>query len=87
MWLRTFGFTSFLISLYSLHANSSVAARTMRDSGGERYITVLGELEVLNALELRVFRKELLPGKYELVRLGWSPSRVVREGSLLEAFP
>lgn len=31
----------------------------MRESCGERYITVLGELEVLNAFELRVFRKEL----------------------------
>jgi hypothetical protein len=31
----------------------------MRASGGEHYITLLGELEVINALELRVFRKEL----------------------------
>ena len=28
-------------------------------SSGERYITVFGELEVVNALHLRVFRKEL----------------------------
>ena len=31
----------------------------MRQSGGERYITVLGELEVLIAFQLRVFRKEI----------------------------
>ncbi len=51
--------TSFLISLYSLDANSAAAAQTMRVSTGERYVTVLGELEVVNALQLRVFRKEL----------------------------
>lgn len=31
----------------------------MQNSSGERFITVLGELEVRNAFELRVFRKEL----------------------------
>jgi hypothetical protein len=30
----------------------------MRSSRGDHYITVYGELEVVNALELRVFRKE-----------------------------
>ena len=51
--------TSFLISLYSLDANSAIAVETMRASTGDRYVTVLGELEMVNALELRVFRKEL----------------------------
>ena len=31
----------------------------MRASAGERFITILGELEVVNALGLRVFRKEI----------------------------
>jgi hypothetical protein len=31
----------------------------MRASGGERYVTIFSELEVVNALHLRVFRKEL----------------------------
>jgi predicted nucleic acid-binding protein len=31
----------------------------MRSSRGDHYITVYGELEVVNALELRIFRKEL----------------------------
>lgn len=57
--MKIYADTSFLVSLYSLDANSSVAAQTIRESCGERYITVLGELEVLNAFELRVFRKEL----------------------------
>ena len=50
---------SFLISLYSPDANSAVAAQIMRTSAGERYVTVFGELEVVNAMQLRVFRKEL----------------------------
>jgi len=31
----------------------------MRASAGERFITTLGELELVNALGLRVFRKEI----------------------------
>jgi predicted nucleic acid-binding protein len=50
---------SFLISLYCPDANSAVAVQTMRVSSGELYVTVFGELEVVNALHLRVFRKEL----------------------------
>ncbi len=51
--------TSFLISLYSPDINSGIAARAMHTSKGERVITTLVELEVVNALELRVFRKEV----------------------------
>ena len=51
--------TSFLISLYSLDANSAAAARTMQTSKGDHLMTTLGELEVANALELRVFRKKV----------------------------
>ena len=50
---------SFLLCLYSLDANSAVAAQIMRASAGERYVTFFGELEVVNAMQLRVFRKEL----------------------------
>jgi len=57
--LSIYADTSFLISLYSLDANSAAAVQTMQASTGERYITVLGELEVVNALQLRLFRKEL----------------------------
>jgi predicted nucleic acid-binding protein len=57
--LRIYTDTSFLVSLYSLDINSSVAAQIMQKSTGERYITVLDELEVLNAFELRLFRREL----------------------------
>ena len=52
--------TSFLVSLYSPDINSGTAARLMHASKGDRLITTLGELEVVNALGLRVFRKEVL---------------------------
>jgi predicted nucleic acid-binding protein len=57
--LKAYADTSFLISLYSPDSNSAAAAATMQASGGDHYITLFGELEVINALELRVFRKEL----------------------------
>lgn len=52
--------TSFLVSLYSPDINTGTAARLMHASKGDRLITTLGELEVVNALGLRVFRKEVL---------------------------
>ena len=51
--------TSFLVSLYSSDVNSDTAVRVMQASKGDRLITPLGELEVVNALGLRVFRKEV----------------------------
>ena len=50
---------SFLVSLYSLDANSAPAARLMRSSRAERFLTAFGELELFNALGLRVFRGEV----------------------------
>jgi predicted nucleic acid-binding protein len=57
--LKVYADTSFLISLYSPDSNSAAAARTMKSSRADHYVTVFGELEVINALELRVFRGEL----------------------------
>lgn len=57
--MKIYADASFLISLYSLDANSAIAGQTMGAASGERYVTVFGELEVVNALHLRVFRKEL----------------------------
>jgi len=57
--LKTYVDTSFLISLYTADANSQAAALTMRKSPGDHLVSSLGELETANALELRVFRKEI----------------------------
>ncbi|HEY6254001.1 MAG TPA: type II toxin-antitoxin system VapC family toxin [Candidatus Angelobacter sp.] len=51
--------TSFLVSLYSPDANSAAAAATMQTSNGDHLVTTFAELELLNALQLRIFRKEL----------------------------
>ena len=57
--MKVYADASFLVSLYSLDANSAAAARAVKASTGERFVTILGELEVLNAFGLRVFRKEV----------------------------
>jgi predicted nucleic acid-binding protein len=49
---------SFVVSLYSPDANSAAAAHTMEASSGDRFLTTFGELEVVNAMDLRIFRKE-----------------------------
>jgi predicted nucleic acid-binding protein len=57
--LKIYADASFLVSLYSPDANSIAAARTMQASNGDRFVSVFGELEVVNAIGLRVFRKEV----------------------------
>lgn len=57
--MKIYADTSFLVSLYSPDANSAAAARTMQASSGDRFVSVFGELEVVNAMGLRVFRKEV----------------------------
>ncbi|HWC18021.1 MAG TPA: type II toxin-antitoxin system VapC family toxin [Terriglobales bacterium] len=51
--------SSFLVSLYTLDANSSAAARIMSASTGPHFVTTFGELEVVTAIGLRVFRNEV----------------------------
>ncbi len=53
--------SSFLVSLYITDANSGSALQAMQASTGEHFINVLGELEVVNAFSLRIFRKEASP--------------------------
>ena len=52
--------TSFLVSLYTPDANSLEAASRIRRMALPVIITALGELELVNALQLRLFRRELL---------------------------
>lgn len=51
--------TSFLVSLYVFDANSASAASRMKRVKLPLSISSLGELELTNAISLRVFRKEL----------------------------
>ena len=55
--MKIYAESSFLVSLYNPDAHSTAALRTMQASTGDVFVT-LGELEVVNAFELRVFRKE-----------------------------
>jgi predicted nucleic acid-binding protein len=56
--LKIYAEPSFLVSLYIPDINSAAALNAMQVSTGDLLITVLGELEVVNAFELRVFRRE-----------------------------
>jgi predicted nucleic acid-binding protein len=61
--LKVYADPSFLVSLYSPDSNSAAATRTMRAVIGECFVTTFGELEVVNAFGLRVFRKEVSPAQ------------------------
>ena len=58
--------TSFLMSVYSPDVNSAAAAHTLQTAKGEFLVTVFTELELVNALQLRVFRKELSSAEVRL---------------------
>jgi predicted nucleic acid-binding protein len=57
--LKIYADSSFLVSLYSADINWPTATRAMQASTGECFVSTLGELEVVNAFGLRVFRKEV----------------------------
>jgi len=61
--LSAYADTSFLVSLYILDSNSVRAASQMKQAKLPILLTSLGELELTNALSLRLFRKELLRSK------------------------
>ncbi len=64
--------TSFLVSLYVLDANSALAVAHMEQAKLPILLTPFGELELTNAISLRLFRRELPASKVkaaqELVR-------------------
>jgi predicted nucleic acid-binding protein len=55
--------TSFLVSLYVLDTNSERAAAHIQQAKFPILLTSFGELELTNAISLRLFRKELVPSK------------------------
>lgn len=56
--MNAYADTSFLVSLYSLDTNSVRAASEIERLNPTILLTPLVELELTNALELRVFRRE-----------------------------
>ena len=55
--------TSFLVSLYVLDANSEKAASHIQQAKLPFLLTPFGELELTNAISLRLFRREPSPSK------------------------
>jgi predicted nucleic acid-binding protein len=54
---------SFLFSLYVLDVNSAAASVKMRRAVLPLLLTDVGKIEILNAVALRLFRKELRPAQ------------------------
>jgi predicted nucleic acid-binding protein len=61
--LSVYADTSFLVSLYVLDTNSAFAAARMRRVELPIVNTPFGELELINAISLRLFRRELTAAK------------------------
>lgn len=53
--------TSVVVSVCCIDANSSKASALLRSTKDTLLITTLGELEAINAIELRVLRREMSP--------------------------
>ena len=60
--------SSFLFSLYAADDHSATAIADVRRFRGELALSALTELELMNALELRIFRKELTRVRADQVR-------------------
>jgi predicted nucleic acid-binding protein len=56
--LSTYFDTSFLISIYCPDANTARALEAMRNVQGQLWVSTFAELEFINTLYLRVFRRE-----------------------------
>ena len=57
--MKAYADTSFLVSLYVPDTHSQAAAAAMKRVTETVLITALCEVELMNAIQLRVFRKEL----------------------------
>jgi predicted nucleic acid-binding protein len=58
---------SFLFSLYVLDANSAAASAKMKRAVLPLLLSDVGKIEILNAVGLRLFRKELRPAQAKKV--------------------
>ncbi len=59
--------TSILVSLYSEDSNSTQATELFGELRGPVFVTAFGELEFANAIELRVYRKEITSSEAERI--------------------
>ncbi len=66
--MSTYADTSFIFSLYVPDSNSAEAVRRVDRLPLPVSITPLGELELVNALQLRVFHKELRQAEIQAAR-------------------
>ena len=69
--MRIYFDTSFLSSLYAVDANTAAAVEAVQPIGAIRLVSQLTELELRNALQLRVFRKELTPASAQEAQSIW----------------
>jgi len=69
--LISYADSSFLVALYIFEANSAAASRKMTAAQLPVLLTELGELEFVNALSLRLFRKDLPPSKADAALRGF----------------
>jgi len=69
--LKAYLDSSFLFSLYALDDHSPAATSELRHFRGALVLSSLSELELLNALELRVFRKELTREQVDRAHAGF----------------
>ena len=66
--MSSYADTSFLVSLYVLDANSERAATLIQTAKLPILLTAFGELELTNAISLRLFRRELTVSKVKAAR-------------------
>lgn len=61
--MKVYADTSFLVSLYYLDAHSAEAERRIQRAAPSLFLTPFTELELSNALQLRIFRGEASPAE------------------------
>jgi predicted nucleic acid-binding protein len=82
--LSAYADTSFLVSLYTPDANSAQAASRMQEMQSPTIVTQFGELELINAIHLRLFRHELPAAK---IRAAYAAFRDDVAGGILSVVP
>lgn len=79
--------SSFLFSLYAHDDHSSRAVSEFANVKGTTVLTSLCELEVLNAFELRVFRKELTRTEADQIKAAFEADIVTGVFDVIEIEP